>query len=36
MIKKDQEWAMSGSGKRKDNLNFCAHYGAAKKNQEKS
>ena len=26
---------MSGSGKCKDNLNFCTHYGAAEKNQEK-
>ena len=26
---------MSGSGKCKDNLNFCAHYGAAEKNKEK-
>ena len=35
MIWKDQEWAMSGSSKCKDNLNFCTHYGAAEKNQEK-
>ena len=26
---------MSGSGKCKDNLNFCAYYGAAEKNQAK-
>ena len=26
---------MSGSGKCKDNLNFCMRYGAAEKNQEK-
>ena len=32
---KHQEWAMSGSGKCKDNLNFCANYGAAEKKQEK-
>ena len=27
---------MSESSKCKDNLNFCAHYGAAEKNQEKN
>ena len=26
---------MSGSGKYKDNLNFCAYYGAAEENQAK-
>ena len=34
MIQKDHDWAMSGSGKCKDNLNFCSHYGADEKNKE--
>ena len=34
-ILKSRKWPMSQSGKCKDNLNFCAHYGAAEKNKAK-
>ena len=35
MIHKENEWAMSASGKCRGDLNFCMHYGATEKNQEK-
>ena len=34
-IEKSCELAMSNSGKCRDNLNFCSHYGPAEKNQAK-